>query len=111
MARFHRRFDLILCPTVPAGPLKADEPLGDIEEVFWTRWATWTAIFNAGRQPAITVPAGVDGDGLPTSVQIAAAQHEDELVLRAARTVEAATPPMRPAMPAPRAGQANRLAR
>jgi aspartyl-tRNA(Asn)/glutamyl-tRNA(Gln) amidotransferase subunit A len=90
LACFHQRYDLILCPTVPTGPLNADAPLGDIEEVFWKRWGTWTAAFNAGRQPAITVPVAANGDGLPTAVQIVAAQHRDDLVLRAARAIEAA---------------------
>jgi aspartyl-tRNA(Asn)/glutamyl-tRNA(Gln) amidotransferase subunit A len=92
MARLHQKFDLVLCPTVPNGPLPADEkvvdPLGDL----WGRWAPWTLLFNLSRQPAITVPIGFGGGGLPRSVQLAAALYRDDLVLRAARTIELARP-------------------
>jgi aspartyl-tRNA(Asn)/glutamyl-tRNA(Gln) amidotransferase subunit A len=58
----------------------------------WTAWAPWTFTFNLTRQPAISVPMGLRSDGLPNSVQIAAAQFRDDLVLRAGRTIEVAQP-------------------
>nr|WP_294510614.1 amidase family protein [uncultured Rhodopila sp.] len=92
MARLHQRFDLLLCPTVPAGPPFADAPIDDPVRALWTEWAPWTFTFNLSRQPAITVPMGPRADGLPNSVQIAAAQFRDDLVLRAARAIEVAQP-------------------
>ncbi len=92
MARLHQRFDLILCPTVPAGPPLADAPIADPVRALWTEWAPWTFTFNLSRQPAISVPMGQRSDGLPNSVQIAAAQFRDDLVLRAARAIEIAQP-------------------
>ncbi|HVY15432.1 MAG TPA: amidase family protein [Rhodopila sp.] len=92
MARLHQQFDLVLCPTVPAGPPLADAPVTDPIRALWTEWAPWTFLFNLSRQPAISVPMGPRGDGLPNSVQIAAAQFRDDLVLRAARAIEAAQP-------------------
>jgi aspartyl-tRNA(Asn)/glutamyl-tRNA(Gln) amidotransferase subunit A len=92
MARLHQRFDLLLCPTVPAGPPLADAPVDDPVRALWTEWAPWTFTFNLSRQPAITVPMGPRADGLPNSVQFAAAQFRDDLVLRAARAIEAAQP-------------------
>jgi aspartyl-tRNA(Asn)/glutamyl-tRNA(Gln) amidotransferase subunit A len=92
MARLHQRFDLLLCPTVPAGPPLADAPVVDPVRALWTQWAPWTFTFNLSRQPAITVPMGPRSDGLPNSVQIAAAQFRDDLVLRAARAIEVAHP-------------------
>jgi aspartyl-tRNA(Asn)/glutamyl-tRNA(Gln) amidotransferase subunit A len=47
-------------------------------------------LFNMTRQPAITVPMGSGADLLPRSVQFAAAQYRDDLVLRAARAIERA---------------------
>ncbi|MBN8871516.1 MAG: amidase [Rhodospirillales bacterium] len=88
MARLHQRFDLVLCPTVPAGPPLADAPTVDPVRALWTAWAPWTFTFNLTRQPAISVPLGLRGDGLPNSVQLAAAQYRDDLVLRAARALE-----------------------
>ncbi len=92
MARLHQKFDVVLCPTVPNGPMPTDEKLADPAEALWTRWAPWTFLFNLSRQPAITVPIGFSGNGMPRSVQFAAAMYRDDLVLRAARTIEAARP-------------------
>ena len=58
MARLHQRYDLVLCPTVPAGPPLADAPTLDPVRALWTAWAPWTFTFNLTRQPAITVPLG-----------------------------------------------------
>jgi aspartyl-tRNA(Asn)/glutamyl-tRNA(Gln) amidotransferase subunit A len=92
MARFAQRFDLVLCPTVPNGPPRADAPTERPQEALWNAWAPWTFTFNLTRQPAITVPMPPGADGLPRSVQIAAALYRDDLVLRAARTLEQASP-------------------
>lgn len=96
MARLHQRYELVLCPTVPGGPPEAEAPTVNPVEALWRDWAPWTFTFNLTRQPAITVPVGLGGNGMPRSVQIAAAQHRDDLVLRAARAVELAEP-----LPAP----------
>ena len=92
MARLHQRYDLVLCPTVPAGPPLADAPTVDPVSALWREWAPWTFTFNLTRQPAITMPLGFGAIGLPRSVQIAAAQYRDDLVLRAARVLELAEP-------------------
>jgi aspartyl-tRNA(Asn)/glutamyl-tRNA(Gln) amidotransferase subunit A len=92
MAMLHQRFDLVLCPTVPGPPPLADAPTVNPVEALWTQWAPWTFTFNLTRQPAISVPMGLSATGLPLSVQIVAAQYRDDLVLRAARTIEQAAP-------------------
>ncbi len=92
MGQLHQRYDLILCPTVPAGPPLADAPTADPVRSLWTAWAPWTFAFNITRQPAISMPLGFRADGLPNSVQIAAAQYRDDLVFRAARAIEVAMP-------------------
>src|ERR1700712_1562469 len=92
MAQLHQRYDLVLCPTVPAGPPLADAPTVDPVRALWTAWAPWTFTFNLTRQPAISMPLGPRADGLPNSVQLAAAQFRDDLVLRAARAIELAQP-------------------
>jgi aspartyl-tRNA(Asn)/glutamyl-tRNA(Gln) amidotransferase subunit A len=92
MGRYHQRYDLLLCPTVPAGPPLADAPTTDPVRALSTAWAPWTFTFNLSRQPAITVPMGARANGLPNAVQIAAAQFRDDLVLRAARAIEIAAP-------------------
>jgi aspartyl-tRNA(Asn)/glutamyl-tRNA(Gln) amidotransferase subunit A len=92
MGRFHQRYDLLLCPTVPAGPPLADAPITDPIRALTAAWAPWTFMFNLSRQPAITVPMGTRANGLPNAVQIAAAQFRDDFVLRAASAIEVAAP-------------------
>lgn len=92
MAKLHQAYDLVLCPTVPAGPPLANAPTVNPREALWTKWAPWTFTFNLTRQPAITVPVGLRADGLPNSVQLAGPLYRDDLVLRAARAIELAAP-------------------
>jgi Asp-tRNA(Asn)/Glu-tRNA(Gln) amidotransferase A subunit family amidase len=44
--------------------------------------------FNLTQQPAASIPAGFDRNGLPVGLQIVGAQYADALVLRAARAFE-----------------------
>ena len=92
MAKLHQSYELVLCPTVPGPPPLADAPTMDPVHSLLNHWAPWTFAFNLTRQPAISVPVGLSGIGLPRSVQIAAALYRDDLVLRAARTIERALP-------------------
>jgi aspartyl-tRNA(Asn)/glutamyl-tRNA(Gln) amidotransferase subunit A len=92
MAKFHLRYDLVLCPTVPNPPPLADVATTDPIRALWANWAPWTFAFNLTRQPAITVPMGFGENGLPRSVQLAAALYRDDLVLRGARALEIAQP-------------------
>ena len=92
MARFHQRYDIVLSPCVPNPPPLADamtvDPLGSL----FTTWAPWTCANNLTRGPAISVPMGFASNGLPRSVQLAAALYRDDLVLRAARALESVQP-------------------
>lgn len=97
MARLHQSYDLVLCPCVPGPPPLADAPTTDPVHSLLHHWAPWTFAFNLTRQPALSLPMGLGPDNLPTSVQLAAAQHHDALLLRAARTIERALPPLPPA--------------
>jgi aspartyl-tRNA(Asn)/glutamyl-tRNA(Gln) amidotransferase subunit A len=54
--------------------------------------ATFTIPFNLSWHPAGTVRAGFSRMGLPVGMQIVAARHRDDLVLRAARAFEEARP-------------------
>jgi len=97
MARFHQRYDLVICPTTPGAAPAADQPTIRPHEALWRDWAPWTFAFNLTRQPAVTVPVGLDGDGMPRGVQVAAAVYRDDLALRGARALErAAGAPMPP---------------
>jgi len=88
MASLHRAYELVLCPSVPNRAPLAERPTANPVDALWQEWAPWTFTFNLSRQPAISIPLGLDETGLPRSVQIAAALYRDDLVLRAARTIE-----------------------
>ena len=90
MAGLHARYDLLLTPTVPNGPLRADAPTTDPVRALWTQWAPWTFLYNLTRQPAVTVPMPPGEDGLPRSVQIAGPLYRDDLALRGAWAIEQA---------------------
>ncbi|HUH85461.1 MAG TPA: amidase [Stellaceae bacterium] len=93
MVEFHRRFDLLLTPSVAVPALKAGELLSDPRtQKEWIDWAPFSYPFNLTRQPGASVPCGLTKAGLPVGLQIIGRRHEDALVLRAARAFEQAEP-------------------
>ncbi|HUM07318.1 MAG TPA: amidase family protein, partial [Acidocella sp.] len=82
--------DAILCPAVPHCAPLAEAPVDDPVAALWQNWAPWTFLFSLTRQPAISIPMGVNAAGLPTAVQIAAPVYRDDVMLRVARAVERA---------------------
>ncbi|MFG3506300.1 amidase [Streptomyces sp. NPDC047821] len=86
MGRFHTSYDLLVTPTLPLTAFGAgvEAPHGSRR---WTAWTPFTYPFNLTQQPAATVPVGADGDGLPIGLQLVAARHRDDLVLRAAHAL------------------------
>ncbi|TVZ89337.1 amidase [Streptomyces sp. BK340] len=85
---FHERYDLLVTPTLPITAFEADEEVpGGSGLRRWTGWTPFTYPFNLTQQPAATVPVGADGDGLPVGMQIVAARHRDDLVLRASHAL------------------------
>ena len=90
MARFHQRYDVLLTAATPTAAFAADQPTVRPTEALWRDWAPWTFAFNLTRQPAISVPVGLDEHGMPRAVQVAAALYRDDLAFRAARALERA---------------------
>ncbi|MBX7546604.1 amidase [Streptomyces sp. NPDC004232] len=88
MGRFHETYDLLVTPTLPVTAFEAGEevPKGSAHRR-WTGWTPFTYPFNLTQQPAATVPVGTDGAGLPVGMQLVAARHRDDLVLRAAHAL------------------------
>lgn len=83
------RFDAFLAPTSPVQP----EPIApdpEDEPNVPLRFRN-TSLFNASRQPALSVPTGGDPEGLPTGLMIAGAKHADALVLRVGHAYQQAT--------------------
>lgn len=88
MGRFHESYDLLVTPTLPITAFEAgaEVPKGSGHRR-WTGWTPFTYPFNMTQQPAATVPVGIDGDGLPIGLQLVAARHRDDLVLRSAHAL------------------------
>jgi aspartyl-tRNA(Asn)/glutamyl-tRNA(Gln) amidotransferase subunit A len=79
MDRVFNDVDVIVTPTVP---ITAPLINGPIDGALILR-NTWP--FNAAGTPAISVPCGVDANGLPIGLQIIGRRNNDDGVLRAAR--------------------------
>ncbi|MFF0157476.1 amidase [Streptomyces sp. NPDC005263] len=88
MGVFHDSYDLLVTPTLPITAFEAgvEVPKGSGHRR-WTGWTPFTYPFNMTQQPAASVPVGTDGDGLPIGLQLVAARHRDDLVLRAAHAL------------------------
>lgn len=75
-----KRYDALLMPVAPTTAPKGLDSTGD--PVFCAPWSF------AGL-PAIALPGGVSGDGLPLAIQLAAGAFEEERLLDVARWCEA----------------------
>ncbi len=90
------RHDVLVSPTLAApapalGHISPDVPF----ETNFERlrgYAPFTPLYNAAGAPAISLPLGQSGTGLPIGVQFAAAPGADRTLLELARSIEAARP-------------------
>ena len=96
-----QRFDAVLSPVSPVGSFPAEwaSPIDDPERPF--EHIAFTLPFNMSEQPAVSVNAGYDAQGLPVGLQIATRRHDDVGALRLAAAWERLRPPQRP-WPVPR---------
>ena len=77
--------DVLAMPTVPTRAWTIEQAKEVARPSEWTRI---TRIFDLTGQPAISVPCGMDGDGLPIGLQFAARMWDEAAALRAARAYE-----------------------
>jgi aspartyl-tRNA(Asn)/glutamyl-tRNA(Gln) amidotransferase subunit A len=89
-------YDFLITPTSPITAYGAEEatPGNDPERPF--EHIAFTAPFNMSEQPAASICAGCDGDGLPVGLQIVGHRFDDAGVLRVAAAWEAMRPAPRP---------------
>ena len=93
MQRFHRKYDLLLTPStaIPAfaaGVIAPERPAGEED---WTWWTPFSFPFNLTQQPAMSVPCGFSGDGLPIGLHLVGPRYREDLVLCAAYAYQQAT--------------------
>ena len=89
-------YDALLMPTLSraALPIGSDlfDPVdidGELLPEVRTAWFPYTMPFNITGHPAIALPVGLDGEGLPLSVQLVGRFREDAALLDLAAAVEA----------------------
>lgn len=116
LAEFFEKFDVILTPTLPfpapkIGEYKPDRneqlalkllrylPYGPTLRQFVQRasaknfaFMSFTALFNIGGQPAMSVPLYSDKKGMPIGIQFAAKLNHDAMLLQLAKQLEDAQP-------------------
>jgi len=85
---FFSRFDAVLAPVMPtpAFDLDAEAPPGESPDDW--RWCPYTYVFNMTGEPALSVPAGFTGDGLPIGLQIAGPMGTEERLLEIGAALE-----------------------
>lgn len=86
--------DILAGPTEPVTAHKigaSKVQVGDSTVGSTTSLTQYTRPFNLNGFPAITVPCGFSGDGLPIGLQLAGRPFDEETVLRAAHAYEQAT--------------------
>jgi amidase len=103
VAPYFEQHDLLLTPTlsirVPQlGWVDTRRPETMVNA---SAFSAFTGVFNTTGHPAMSVPAGVDGNGMPIGVQFVARLGEEAMLLRLAASLEQAAPwPTAPVVPA-----------
>lgn len=98
MNAFMAKYDLLLTPTMPMTAFEVNQNAawgGDGVDIGWT---PFTLTFNLTRQPAATIPCGLDREGMPIGLQIVGGHARDALVMRAAAAYERVRPIPAPPM-------------
>ncbi|HJQ56450.1 MAG TPA: Asp-tRNA(Asn)/Glu-tRNA(Gln) amidotransferase subunit GatA [Vineibacter sp.] len=80
--------DVILTPTAPTAAFAAGEKMDDPVTMYLND--VFTVPTSMAGLPGISVPAGLDGDGLPLGLQLIGRAFDEETVLRAASALERA---------------------
>jgi amidase len=87
--------DVVLSPVTPRPPLR----VGELSGKGWfalllaaQRFAAFTTLWNLTGNPAVSLPAGFTGDGLPLAVQLVGRPHDEATLLALSMAVETERP-------------------
>ena len=90
-------WDILLTPTLASPPLAVGSSRNDPADPGYTGriavdWIPFTPHFNTTGQPAISVPIHWNEAGIPIGIQLVAAYGREDLLIRLAAQLEAASP-------------------
>lgn len=95
LARLFSEVDVLLTPTSAIPAFVAEGPMPTVingRQAPLAGAVPFAMFCNMYGTPAVSVPAGLTGGGLPVGIQIAGRRHADHEVLRLARLLEQARP-------------------
>lgn len=84
------QMDLLLCPTMPTTAPAMDAQGNAILQPGYVR-TRYTYVFNFSRNPTLSLPCGMDSNGLPISLQLVGRHFEEATLLRVGHAYEQAT--------------------
>lgn len=84
------KFDILISPTSPIPPFKIGEKIDDPIKMYMADICTIPV--NLATLPAISIPAGLDSQGLPIGLQMIGKPFEEKILLRTALVYEKAHP-------------------
>src|SRR5690606_27384729 len=95
LAAFHKKYDIILSPTLAQPPLPRSSfdyitKEGHLDHVWDT--CAYTPLYNVTGQPALTLPLSWTKDGLPIGVQFAARFGGEDILYQLGGQIERAAP-------------------
>jgi amidase len=95
VAKLWDEVDVLLMPMMaaPAVPAGLMEGRGATVTYLWeSEWVPFGVLWNSTGQPAASVPAGFDSDGLPLAVQLVGRPHGEGTLLTLSQEIEDARP-------------------
>lgn len=88
-----RDIDAMICPSTigPAYPVTPEALYGEMDRRRGTAFQRYTVPYDFNGAPTLSVPCGLDGDGLPLSLQFAGKPLSEPLLIRLGAAYESAT--------------------
>ena len=84
--------DVLVCPSMTTPPERVTQEAlyGPMDEEEWT-WGRFTIPYDFSGSPTISLPAGLNGEGLPLSIQFVGRHLTEPLLVQVGHAYEAAT--------------------
>ena len=88
-----RNIDVMACPTTigPAYPVTPEELYGEMDRRRGTSFQRYTVPYNFNGDPTLSVPCGLNNEGLPLSLQLVGKHLSEQLLCRIGHAFESAT--------------------